>query len=96
MMTERERFESWAIKQPRGFDMRHGRRSSKRTAYRSPTTQAAWEAWQARCPEGYKCVPVEPTEEMVDAASATYIPFGDMALAIQAAIVYAPGGESDQ
>ncbi len=40
--------------------------------------------------EPFKCVPVEPTAEMVDAASEAYMPFGDMALAIQAAIVYAP------
>lgn len=46
--------------------------------------------------ESFKCVPIEPTEEMVDAASEMYMPFGDMALAIQAAIVYAPGGEGEQ
>lgn len=43
--------------------------------------------------EPFKCAPVEPTTEMVDAASEMYMPFGDMAAAIQAAIVYAPGGE---
>jgi hypothetical protein len=89
-MTERERFEAWA--ESCGLEiitMADG-------DYYFPDTASAWAAWQARCPDGYKCVPVEPTDEMVDAASEAYMPFGDMALAIQAAIVYAPGGEDEQ
>ena len=65
---ERKRFEAWAIRQPRGFDMRHGRRSAKRPDYRSPITQAAWEAWQARCPEGWQVVPKRMDRGMMSAA----------------------------
>jgi len=89
MMTERERFESWVKSRGNQMQMIDGE-------YTCPITSDLWEAWQARCPEGWKCVPIEPTEEMIDAASEAYMPFGDMALAIQAAIVYAPGVESYQ
>lgn len=41
-------------------------------------------------PEGYVLVPVEPTEEMVNAAEDAYMPFGDMEFAIQAAISARP------
>ena len=41
-------------------------------------------------PAGYALVPAEPTPEMVDAAQEAYMPFGDMALAIQLAIAAAP------
>ena len=86
MMTERERFEAWA---DGSFELRWHVELGR---YASCMTQSAWDAWQARCPDGWQCVPVEPTDEMVDAASELYMPFGDMALAIQAAIVYAPEG----
>ena len=39
-----------------------------------------------RVPPGFVAVPMEPTAEMVDAAEEAYMPFGDMALAIQSAI----------
>ena len=85
---ERARFEYWvSVTQSVGIDLSIRDGADR---YHCASTQLAFEAWQARCPEGYKCVPVEPTEAMVDAASEAYMPFGDMALAIQAAIVYAP------
>ena len=83
-MTERERFEAWAQSRNMGLGvMVDG-------SYYHTAADEAWAAWQARCPEGWKCVPVEPTTEMVDAASEMYMPFGDMGAAIQAAVVYAP------
>ena len=84
MMTERERFEAWA---DGSFELRWHVELGR---YASCMTQSAWDAWQARCPDGWQCVPVEPTDEMVDAASELYMPFGDMRAAIHAAIVYAP------
>lgn len=36
--------------------------------YASLRQQHSWDAWQARVPEGYKLVPVEPTKEMLIAA----------------------------
>nr|WP_289108735.1 hypothetical protein [uncultured Halomonas sp.] len=89
-MTERERFEAWT---DGSFELRWHFELGR---YASCITQSAWAAWQACCPDGWRCVPIEPTEEMVDAASEMYMPFGDMAIAIQAAIVYAPGVESYQ
>tara|TARA_Y100000401_G_scaffold47244_1_gene36366 strand:- start:57 stop:320 length:264 start_codon:yes stop_codon:yes gene_type:complete len=85
MMTERERFESWAKSRGNQMQMIDGE-------YACPITSDQWKSWQACCPDGWKCVPVEPTAEMVDAASEMYMPFGDMGAAVQAAIVYAPGG----
>ena len=41
-------------------------------------------------PPGWKLVPVEPTDEMVDAASEAHMPFGDMHFAITSAILAAP------
>jgi hypothetical protein len=41
-------------------------------------------------PEGFVLVPVEPTQRMVNAADDAYMPFGDMELAIQAAISSRP------
>ena len=43
-----------------------------------------------RVPPGFVAAPVEPTAEMVDAAEEAYMPFGDMALAIQSAVAAAP------
>lgn len=91
-MIERERFEAWA--HGNGWaTSRYYAKTVKRGDYRNWHVEAAWQAWQARCPNEWQCVPIEPTEEMVDAASEAYMPFGDMALAIQAAIVYAPEGD---
>lgn len=88
-MTDRERFEAWYAK---GYDEYVPNFTDGE--YTQDHAQSLWQAWKARCPEGWQCVPVEPTTEMVDAASEAYMPFGDMALAIQAAIAYAP--EDDQ
>ena len=54
--------------------------------------RAALAKWGAQpvVPAGYALVPAEPTPEMVDAAQEAYMPFGDMALAIQLAIAAAP------
>lgn len=38
----------------------------------------------------YKLVPMEPTDEMVDAAADAYMPFGDMDIAIRMALLAAP------
>jgi|TARA_R100000084_G_scaffold97923_2_gene51969 hypothetical protein len=94
-MTERKRFEAWARKNKDKDGCWLLTMKNSRGDYIDDSTYSAWQAWQARCPEGWQCVPVEPTTEMVDAASEMYMPFGDMALAIQAAIVYAPG-ESEE
>ena len=86
MSPERRRFEHWFSDQgkwPQAVE-RSG------NGYRLIQANDAWLAWQAACPEGWQCVPVEPTNEMVGAASEAYMPFGDMALAIQSAIVHAP------
>jgi surface antigen len=48
--------------------------------------------WNTRhIPEGYALVPVEPTRQMISAAEDAYMPFGDMALALQVAIAEAQG-----
>jgi len=57
-MTERERFEAWA---DGSFELRWHVELGR---YASCMTQSAWDAWQARCPDGWQCVPVEPTEAM--------------------------------
>lgn len=41
-------------------------------------------------PEGYVLVPLEPTEEMIEAAQDANMPFGDMGFAISAAIAARP------
>ena len=43
----------------------------------------------------YKIVPVEPTPEMVEAAEDAYMPFGDMELAIQMALLAAPAVQGE-
>jgi hypothetical protein len=58
MNEQRERFEAWAAGR---FEL-HWHVDAER--YASAITQAAWEAWQAACPEGWKVAPVEPTQEM--------------------------------
>ena len=53
--------------------------------------RAALAKWGAQpVPAGYALVPVEPSAEMVDSAQESYMPFGDMQLAIQLAIAAAP------
>jgi len=92
-MTERERFEAWARKAPDLRDQDLYRSAYMASRYVSVDVQIAWEAWQAACPEGWQCAPVEPTDEMEEAALDAHMPFGDMKLAIQAAIVHAPKPE---
>ena len=66
MTTERERFEAWAkTTHPRWrFD-----KSRSDDGYMYAPTATAWRAWQAAlsAPPGYALVPVEPTDEMIDA-----------------------------
>ena len=79
-MIERERFESWARQRwthPEDFDQRIKAPSK----YNNYEVQAAWDAWQERAaqpepsvPDGWKLVPIEPTEEMVNAARNAPIP----------------------
>ena len=42
----------------------HSRYTDNCQEYSDDYTQSAWLAWQARVPEGYVVVPVEPTYEM--------------------------------
>ena len=46
-------------------------------------------AQQQGVPEGWKLVPVEPTEEMVSAAEEAHMPFGDMDIALRMAMLAA-------
>ena len=41
-------------------------------------------------PPGWKLVPVQPTDEMIDSAEDAHMPFGDMHFAITSAILAAP------
>ena len=63
MKTERELFEEWA--KERGLTRT---RCEDTGVYFNQKTLYAWEAWQARVPEGYVVVPVDPTERMLDSA----------------------------
>ena len=63
MNTQRERFEAWAAGR---FEL-HWHVDAER--YASAITQAAWESWQARCPEGYSVVPNNPTIDMTELGS---------------------------
>lgn len=85
----REEFEDWWNEfAPSGFD--GGAGYEKTCAYAAWKVQADRNAAQVqamgRVPPGFVAVPMEPTAEMVDAAEEAYMPFGDMALAIQSAI----------
>lgn len=60
MMTERYRFEAWANSRGLPLEPIVG------GEYWHEVAEEVWQAWQARCPEGWQCVPVEPTEEMTD------------------------------
>ncbi len=51
MNEQRERFEAWAAGR---FEL-HWHVDAER--YASAITQAAWESWQAACPEGWLAVP---------------------------------------
>lgn len=60
MSEQRERFESWAQSQGLNTMMGFG-------SYYLADTAAAWEAWQATCPEGWQVVPKAVTPEMSEA-----------------------------
>lgn len=63
-MSNREEFE----KQMKGtFGMLVDLRAREGTgfSYMDWGTQVAWVMWQARVPEGYVVVPVDPTEDMI-------------------------------
>ncbi|MDW0357747.1 hypothetical protein Q8G38_00290 [Halomonas venusta] len=63
-MTQRERFEAWARKSPRGWLIRkHPNQNDFPDHYYLEFVQMAWEAWQAACPEGYSLVPTKITAE---------------------------------
>lgn len=48
---------------------------------------AAVSAALMTAPKGYRLVPVAATDAMVEAAADAYMPFGDMQLAIQSAMI---------
>lgn len=81
MTSSRERFERWA------FDngLFPGKEGDE--LHTSHTMKWCWKAWQAAVPKDYAVVPCSPTQEMVDAADAAHMPFGDMELAIRLAII---------
>ena len=60
MTTERERFEAW---------LEAVRDKADPGDWLFSKREAAWKAWQAAlsAPPGYALVPVEPTDEMIDA-----------------------------
>ena len=51
---------------------------------------AATRAALLAAPPGWKLVPVQPTDEMIDSAEDAHMPFGDMHFAITSAILAAP------
>ena len=66
IQKEKEAFEAW-------FESRYGAHFMQSALdldlYVDKHTQTCWEAWQASANrEGYKLVPVEPTERMLDSA----------------------------
>jgi len=64
MTADREAFETWA--KPREYNLR---KTPNFQVYFSSVTEAAWQAWKARVPEGYVVVPREPTTRMCIALS---------------------------
>jgi len=61
MSDQRERFESWAL-----AGSMSTRRSSVGDYYSDEKTNIAWMAWKAACPQGFKPVPLKPTEDMIN------------------------------
>lgn len=70
--------------------------SAEYQATSTPIYTAAQVLAMGRVPLGFVAVPMELTAEMVDAAEEAYMPFGDMALAIQSAIAVAPRPPASQ
>ncbi len=66
MNSERKAFEEWCVKSDEFCIHRY---TDYCQEYSDDYTQSAWLAWQASANrEGYKLVPVEPTERMLDSA----------------------------
>ena len=63
---QRERFEEFVIEwcERYGVDINLEDYSPDANAYENATLDFAWNAFQAACPEGWQCVPAEPTQEM--------------------------------
>ena len=88
-MDMRERFETWAVKPPREWNIRiSGPKEAWPGSYWSYSVQCAWEAWQA-------ANITEITPEMIGAAEEAYMPFGDMGFALQAAFSHSGVTSSD-
>lgn len=60
---ERARLEAWASVNI----SRYGFKRLSNGEYVSAATQLAWQAWQARCPEGWQVVPKRPSGKMYTA-----------------------------
>ncbi|WP_339881825.1 hypothetical protein [Vreelandella maris] len=67
-MSQRARFEAWAKRPPREWNVRiSGTKEAWPGSYWSYPVQCAWEAWQAACPDGWQAVPFEPIEDQIEA-----------------------------
>ena len=80
----RSEFEEWAVSENYNIDIKFDSDSS--CLYRSKLTQGAWIIWQAcaamMVPDGFVMVPVEPTDEMLEAMEQAIIDMGvDVVLA---------------
>ncbi|QHD50009.1 hypothetical protein [Vreelandella aquamarina] len=74
-MTQRDRFEAWAVAPPREWPIDkqpNSPRSAWPGQYVAHYVQCAWEAWQAACPEGYVAIPTKADEAMERAYSHDY------------------------
>ena len=70
IMTERDRFEAWAKAPPLEWDTDiAGPKEAWPGQYKLYHVQSAWEAWQARCPDGWQVVPMEPSQYQQNAGS---------------------------
>ncbi|MGM0858607.1 MAG: hypothetical protein ACQEW0_16230 [Pseudomonadota bacterium] len=65
-MTQCERFEEWAKSQ--NYPLSESKILGVGVTYQYATTEAAWRAWQAACPEGWQAVPSDGTTEEMDDA----------------------------
>lgn len=69
-MTQRERFEAWFLD---NFTF-YGVAKYKSGQYVAEVTQAAWQGYQAACPEGWRAVPKEPTNPMMEVETGFFVP----------------------
>ncbi len=60
-----EAFEKWGMS--RALDLRMDKDAWGQDRYYHSHIYAMWTAWQAALPPGFEAVPVEPTDEMVEA-----------------------------